>query len=132
MATSNNDTLAVFHSQDHKFRKACQQIRLLNHRIEDTQARYDRAYSNNQRSYRYTLRLQLATLEGMRNMFYEYACCRADELEELQEKLIAAGYISDTSDTEEEMEYWSSNTKQPLSGLHIFQKMQTAVTIYIA
>lgn len=100
---SSNQALATFRMTDRKFRRACQQIRLLNHRIEDAQIRYDRAYKTNRRSFRYTCRLQLATLEGMRNMFYEYACNRADELEALQEDLIAAGLISDSSDTEEEM-----------------------------
>lgn len=95
--------LTTFHKADRKFRRACQQIRLLNHRIEDAQIRYDRAYATSRRSFRYTCRLQLATLEGMRNMFYEYACNRADELEALQEDLIAAGLISDSSDTEEDM-----------------------------
>jgi len=99
----SNEALTTFRMTDRKFRRACQQIRLLNHRIEDAQTRYDRAYTNNRRSFRYTCRLQLATLEGMRNMFYEYACNRADELESLQEVLIVAGFISDSSDTEEEM-----------------------------
>jgi hypothetical protein len=101
---STEQVLATFHKSDRKFRLACQQIRLLNHRIEEAQIRYDRAYTINQRSFRYTCRLQLATLEGMRNMFYEYACHRADELEVLQEELIGAGLISESSDTEEEME----------------------------
>jgi len=100
---SSNQSLTTFRATDRKFRRACQQIRLLNHRIEDAQVRYDRAYKDNRRSFRYTCRLQLATLEGMRNMFYEYACNRADELESLQEDLIAAGLISDSSDTDEEM-----------------------------
>lgn len=100
---ASNQALETFRLTDRKFRRACQQIRLLNHRIEDAQIRYDRAYKTNRRSFRYTWRLQLATLEGMRNMFYEYACNRADELEGLQEELIAAGLISDSSDTEEEM-----------------------------
>jgi hypothetical protein len=94
--------LETFHKIDRKLRRACQQIRLLNHRSEDAQIRYDRAYKKNRRSFRYTCRLQLATLEGMRNMFYEYACNRADELQALQEELIAAGLILDSSDTDED------------------------------
>ena len=90
MSTSE-DILAAFNRQDAKFRRACQQIRLLNRRIDDAQVRYDRGYSANQRSYRYTLRLQLATLEGTRNMFYEYACRR---------QLMAAG-LELSTDTEE-------------------------------
>ncbi len=93
-------SLQNFHVLDRKFRKACLQIRLLNDRIEDLQVRYDRAYKAGRRSFRYTYRLQLATLEGLRNVCYEYACRRADELEEMQRDLIAMGVISDSSDAE--------------------------------
>ena len=44
----------------------------------------------------------------MRNMYYEYACRRADELEKMQDCLIQRGMISD-SDSESDdadMEYW--------------------------
>lgn len=90
---------------DKKFRRACKQIMLLNQCIEDKQTRYNRAHRNNQRSWRYTLRLQLATLEGMRNMFYEYAHKRADELEALQDAMVEAGMLSET---EEDLE-WSDS-----------------------
>ena len=92
------ETIAKMRVVDRKFRRSCRQIMLLNHRIKDKQARYDRAYKINQRSWRYSLRLQLATLEGMRNMFYEYAYKRADELEALQDTLVAAGVMSDTEE----------------------------------
>jgi len=32
----------------------------------------------------------------MRNMYYEYACRRADELEQMQEVLIEKGLVSDS------------------------------------
>ncbi|KAK2158234.1 hypothetical protein LSH36_174g03078 [Paralvinella palmiformis] len=67
-------------------------------KIEFLQVRYDRAFQAHERSFRYTYRLQLATLEGMRNMYYEYACRRADELEVIQDRLIQHGLISDSSD----------------------------------
>ena len=76
-----------------KFRKACQQVVLLNNRVLDAQARYDRAFSENSRSFHYTLRLKLVTLEGVRNMVYEYARLRADQLDALREKLIFLGLM---------------------------------------
>ena len=82
---------------DMKFRRACDQILLLNNQIDDLQTRYNRAMKANRRSFRYSLRLQLATLEGVRNMFYEYASRRADELEGLQTQLIEAGGDPDDS-----------------------------------
>ena len=74
---------------------------MLNRRIEEVQVRYDRAFSSGQRSFRYTHRLKLATLEGMRNMYYEYACLRADELEQMQDVLIRQGFISDGQDSDD-------------------------------
>lgn len=120
-----SDALATFHHLDRKFRRACQQIRLLNHSIESMQVRYDRAYNANRRSFRYTCRLQLASLEGLRNVFYEYASQRAQQLEDLQTHLIDAGFISDASDAEDDGAlYWRPNrcSKQLFSELHILPK----------
>ena len=96
---SIQETLSKMKVLDAKFCKACQQIRILNHRIKDKQVRYNRAYKVNQRSWRYSLRLQLATMEGVRNMFYEYAYQRADELEALQDILEEAGYLVGDEDS---------------------------------
>ncbi len=70
-----------------KFRVACSQLILLNNAIDEAEVRYHRAQDAERRSYRYTLRLKLCTLEGVRNMFYEYASSHADELEKLQMRL---------------------------------------------
>jgi len=80
---------------------------MLNRHIEQIQTRYDRAFSSGRKSFRYTYRLKLATYEGMRNMYYEYATRRADELEKMQDLLINRGMISDSSDpeTDVDMEY---------------------------
>ena len=91
-------TVQRIKTMDRKFKRACSNILMLNQRIEDKQARYSRAYRINQRSWRYTLRLQLATMEGMRNMFYEYAHRHADELEILQHSLVQAGVLSEDED----------------------------------
>ena len=101
MEMMNDDQMfASFIMLDQKFRKACHHIRMLNRRIEDIQVRYDRAFSSGSRSFRYTHRLKLATYEGMRNMYYEYACRRADELAKMQDSLIDRGLISGSSDSE--------------------------------
>ena len=70
-----------------KFRMACSQLILINNMIDETEARYNRSQVENCRSYRYVLRLKLCTLEGVRNMFYEYAYAKADELEKMQLEL---------------------------------------------
>ena len=89
---------------DRKFRKSCDQILLLNNRIDDMQGRYNRAMKANCRSARYSLRLQLATLEGVRNMFYEYASRCADELETLQGQLIDMNPEQDSEEENDEEE----------------------------
>lgn len=66
------------------FKRACDEILSLNRRIEDLSKRYDMARRENRRSYRYNLRLQIAVVEGVRNMFYEYATKKADEISELR------------------------------------------------
>lgn len=94
------DTTAVmttFRQLDKSFRRSCHHIRMLNRRIEEIQTRYDRAMKAGRRSFRYSHRLKLATYEGMRNMFYEYASSRADELEKMQDVLIQRGLISDST-----------------------------------
>ncbi|KAI0230631.1 hypothetical protein LSAT2_019049 [Lamellibrachia satsuma] len=76
---------------DHKFRRSCDQINLLNDRIDATQSRFDCASADSRRTFCYNIRLRLATLEGVRNMFYEYATRVADKLENLQRMPMQAG-----------------------------------------
>ena len=97
--------MQCFQQLDQKFRKACHHIKILNRQIDDFQVRYDRALSSGRRSFRYSNRLKLATFEGMRNCYYEYACRSADQLEQMQEALIQRGLISDSDpESEEDME----------------------------
>ena len=85
---SSDELIQQMREIDKKFRRVCEQLVLLNNRIEAYQKRYDRAVRNNQRSFRYQHRLRLVTLEGVRNMFYEYASNRADKLDEMQDRLM--------------------------------------------
>ena len=78
---------ALILKKDQKFQNACAQVLLLNNMVQELQTRYDRAVQDNRRQYRYTLRLRLCTVEGLRNMYYEYACQSADEIEELEESM---------------------------------------------
>ena len=69
------------------FRLAIRQVILLNESIVHMKKRYQRACAVNRRSFRYTTRLNLAALEGTRNVYYEYASIKCDEIENLQEQL---------------------------------------------
>lgn len=88
---------------ERRFRKACDQIVLLNQRLGDVQKRYKMAKRSNNRSFRYNLRLKLAVIEGSRNMFYDYAYAKADQVAELRRDLfnesveIVSGSDSDYS-----------------------------------
>ncbi|WAR28898.1 hypothetical protein MAR_014602 [Mya arenaria] len=78
--------LILKRTQDH-FRCACDQIILLNRRMEGVLFRYHAARANTNRGFRYKLRLRLAIVEGIRNMFYEYANRKASEIVNLRREL---------------------------------------------
>lgn len=69
------------------FRRACSQVILLNHQIESAKARYDRAREVKRLSFRYSNRLKLTSLEGVRNLIYDFACVKCEEIEALQANL---------------------------------------------
>ena len=89
--TSSEVMFAQIRILDWKFQRSCSQIIMLNNSIEDTQSRFDRAVADCRRTFCYSIRLRLATLEGIRNMFYEYASRLSDRLESLQHQLTEAG-----------------------------------------
>lgn len=86
-----SELMEKIRSTNRLFRQACDQIIVMNNQINYLQTRYNRALNKNLRSFRYSLRLKLATLEGVRNMYYEYASRKADVLEHLQILLMAQG-----------------------------------------
>ena len=85
--SSTKELIYRIRDLNRKFRLACSQLILINNLIDETEIRYNRSQAKNRRSYRYVLRLKLCTLEGTRNMFYEYAYAKADELEKMQLEL---------------------------------------------
>ena len=90
-----------FHHLEKKFNTACSCLKTLNSTIVSVQTRYDRASNVNRRSYRYTLRIRLVALEGVRNMYYQYAMQKAEELEQAKEQI----EVSLSESEEEDMEY---------------------------
>lgn len=88
-----NNLLDQLKQMNKKFRMSCNQVVLLNNEIEYLQIRYDQSVADHRRSFRYFLRLKIATLEGVRNMLYEYACRRADQLDAMHEQLLRDGVI---------------------------------------
>lgn len=85
MTSITTDSLqAEIYSEDEKFQRACYQVIVLTNVVLELQTRYDRAVEVNLRTARYYLRLRLTTVEGIRNMFYEYASVLADKIDSLE------------------------------------------------
>ena len=70
-----------------KFLLCCQQIVLVDQKLDSLQVRYKRVNKNNDRSARYSIRLQIATMEGMRNIYYQYAKFKGLEIAEKRREL---------------------------------------------
>ena len=102
--------LCQIRSVNKVFRRSCSQVILLNHKIEAAKKRYDRARSVRRLSFRYSNRLKLTSLEGVRNLIYEHACAKCEEIEALQSKLrqLTGGVYDFTeSDSSESEEHFS-------------------------
>lgn len=101
------DMKAELHQTEVRFRKACNQINLLNRKMDSIHKRYNCAKKNNHRVFRYKLRLRLAVVEGLRNMYYEYANKKASRVVELRRELFneAVEVVEqDDSDYEDDMD----------------------------
>ena len=81
---------------ERKFRRACEQIVLLNYKLSGMQARYDVAREKNLRTFRYSYRLQLAVIEGAKNVYHDYAVLQAERIRSLQMEIF--GEIPDEED----------------------------------
>ena len=81
---------------ERKFRRACEQIVLLNYKLSGMQARYDVAREKNLRTFRYSYRLQLAVIEGAKNVYHDYAVLQAERIRGLQMEIF--GEIPDEED----------------------------------
>ena len=77
--------MAELQDAENCFRKACHSVNLLDQKLDVLTCRYQRA--ENQKGFRYNLRLQLATLEGMRASYYEYACLKGQVIVDLRSLL---------------------------------------------
>ena len=67
-----------------KLYKACDQLVLIERKMQDMTIRLNRAIQDGNRSMRYNRRLHIITLEGVRAAFYVYAETAADKITELR------------------------------------------------
>ena len=89
---------------ERKLVRSCEHVVLLNDKIRGLTKRYQRARAEGFKTFRYNIRIRLAAVEGVRNMYYEYARDRAEEVAELRKELfdqnvhIVAGNDDDDDD----------------------------------
>ena len=89
MQTANAayDLIKKIQHVDRKFRRARKQILVLNSRIESLIVRYHRYDKQGKKAFRCATRLQVTTVEGVRNMFFEYARLQCQDMDDLQMQL---------------------------------------------
>ena len=93
---------------ERRFKRACEQIVQLNYKMSDLQSRYSRAKAENHRCFRYSLRLRLAVVEGLRNMYYDYAHNKAQTVADLRREMFGEDVqiiSDDMSDSGSDEEY---------------------------
>lgn len=83
----------ILSETEFRFRRACEQVVLLNNKLQDLQVRYDRARRDELRSFRYNIRLRMSGVEGVRNAYYEYARQKADKVLYLRHKIRSVATI---------------------------------------
>jgi hypothetical protein len=66
------DRIAV---AERRFRRACEQIVHLNYRLSGLERRYAKSKREQQRTFRYSLRLRMAVVDGLRDVYYEFTKC---------------------------------------------------------
>ena len=71
------EKMSALEKSEFEFNKACNELAAFNQRLDDIQARYNRAHRDSQRTFRYSLRIQLSVMEGIRDMFIHYAHAKA-------------------------------------------------------
>lgn len=91
-----------------KFQKACRQLAYINHRLADLTQRYNKARRNNQRTFRYNLKLKISVIEGIKSMFYEYIYMKAEDINMLRHDV--RFWIEESSESEYETddEEWNA------------------------
>lgn len=103
MASVLEDLVERIMSAQTAFRRACGQIMVMNRAITDMQKRYDMAMKQHARAFRYSQRVRIAVMEGVRNMFHEYARQKADLILHLREQIqLEQEYIAATENEADE------------------------------
>jgi hypothetical protein len=87
---------------ENKFIKACQQISVIDRKLQALHHRHRLANATGNRAMRYTIRLTLVTIEGVRTAYYEYAHMKADEIADIRKELAKREATDSSSDSDED------------------------------
>lgn len=87
---------AQLYESQRRFQRACDQMLLLNNRLTALNRRYNNAKIDDQKIFRYRLRMRVLVVEGMLSAYCNYACLKKNEVLDLRFKL----YGEDPSDGE--------------------------------
>jgi hypothetical protein len=77
-----NDKMTELKQAEMYFRRVCSNINLLDSKLDALTCRYQR--NRDSKAISYNLRLQLATMEGLRATYYEYACRKGQVIVDLR------------------------------------------------
>lgn len=72
-----------------KLDRACDQLLQLYRHETELQCRYDRALTAGSKAFRYSLRLKLTTVAGIKLMVYQYATSQAERVDSLTSQIQA-------------------------------------------
>ena len=72
---------------ERRFKKACDQIIMLNQRVSDIKKSYKDAKMNKNRHFQARLRRKLAMIEDTRVMFHDYARMKAEKIADLRAEI---------------------------------------------
>lgn len=101
----NHDKRSTLVDSERRFKRACEQIVQLNYSLDALQQRYNKAKKDNNKSFRYSLRLRIAVVDGMRNMYYDYAHNKAETIADLRREMFGevVDIVSDDATADMEM-----------------------------
>ena len=88
---------------ERQFRRACEQVLILNKEVEHLTKRYESARTVGNKTLRDQLRLRISVTEGVRNMFYEFADVKATVITQLQRLILATDNDADDDSSDVEL-----------------------------
>lgn len=90
MAPNHREMMLIeeMNKLNEKVYNVCSQVKLINQQIQLMNIRYVKALQMEQPSFRYSLRLRLATYEGVRGQLLQYARMVASKMDDIEETIL--------------------------------------------